>query len=299
MKKKLRFNSILLAVTLSFILVSCDSSVDIIDDGGSIERTIVKMEIPSQGKLDNYNWNNATLVWSQEFDDNNSFKENWVFDKNYNNLGNSDQLQFYTEENLEVSNGKLKIIAKKIGAGQSKGDYTSSRISGRFAFEYGRIEVSAKMPAGEKNGIWSKLGLIGDNIDVVGYPNCGLINIMEYLSYRPNETYIIVHSATNNDMNGNVISANTDVETAEEEFHAYGILWTDKYIKFYVDDISNIIYTLNRPSLATEENWPFDQPFYLLAQVVVGGRFAGAEGVNDSLFPTALEIEYIRVYHAL
>jgi len=294
MNKKLRFNSILLAVTLSFILMSCDSSVDIIHDGGSIERTIVKMEIPSQGKLDNYNWNDATLVYSQEFDDNYSFKENWVFE---NNLV-PDQLQIHQEENLEVSNGTLKIYARKVGAGQNKGDYTSSRISGIFAFEYGRIEIMAKLPEGEKPGIWSKLGLTGDNIDVVGYPTCGEIDIMEYFSYRPNETSVIVHSAVNNENNGNIIFANTTLETVEQEFHAYGILWTKDRIEFYIDDTENIIYTLNRPSDATEFNWPFDQPFYIVIDMVVGGRYAGGQGVNDSMFPAVMEIDYVRVYHA-
>ncbi len=293
MKKKLLFKRILLAVTLSFILVSCDSSDDAKEDDISTERTKIRMEIPSQGNLDNYNWNNAKLVWSQEFRDNNSFKDNWFFENNLE----PDQLQIPKEENVEVSNGTLKIHARKIGAGQNKGDYTSSRISGKFAFEYGRIEISAKLPVGEKNGIWSKLGLIGDNIGVVGFPNCGEIDIMEYFSSSPDTTYVFVHTAANN--TNNVLSKSNALETAEEDFHAYGILWTKDRIEFYTDDTANITYTLDRPSDSTEFNWPFDQPFYLLIDMVVGGRYAGGMGVDDSLFPTVMEIDYIRVYHAL
>lgn len=292
MKKKFTFKRILLAVTLSFILVSCDSSDDIKDDDISTERTKIRMEIPSQGNLDNYNWNNAKLVWSQEFKS--TKLDNWVFENN----PEPDQLQIFTEENVEVSNGTLKIYARKIGAGQNKGDYTSSRISGKFAFQYGRIEVSAKMPAGEKKGIWSKIGLIGDNIDVVGYPKCGEIDILEYFSSYPNEPYVIAHTAANNENNANLISTSNALETAEEEFHSYGILWTKDRIEFYNDDTENIFYTLNRPPDATEFNWPFDQPFYPLIDMVVGGRYAGGLGVDDSLFPTFMEIDYIRVYHA-
>ena len=124
---------------------------------------------------------------------------------------------------------------------------------------------------------------------------------MEYLSYRPNEIYIIVHSSANdsaNDpVNGPLIVAYKELETAEEEFHIYGLLWTNKYLKFYIDDPNNIIYTFHRPVVASEENWPFDQPFFLVADLVVGGQYGGVEGVDDSMFPATMEIDYIRVYH--
>lgn len=299
MKKRLKFIRILLAATLCLIILSCSSKDDVIVDTVSTERTKIIMEIPTQDNLDNYNWNKATLVWSQEFDPNFSLKENWVFENNYVNPDKADQLQTYTQENVEVSNGILKIYAKKIGLGHAKGDYTSSRISGKSAFKYGRIEIRAKLPEGEKNGIWSKLALIGDNENIVGWPDCGELDLMEYLSYKPNETYILVHTAANNVNNANLISKRNTLETAEEEFHAYGILWTRDRIKFYIDDTENIIYTLNRPSNATESNWPFDEPFYILIDMVVGGRYSGFEGVDDTIFPAVMEIDYIRVYHAL
>ena len=111
---------------------------------------------------------------------------------------------------------------------------------------------------------------------------------------KPILTYIVRQIMRND---GTLISANATVENAEEEFNAYGILWTDKYIKFYINDVNNIIYTFNKPSPATEENWPFDEPFYLLADLVVGGKYGGVEGVDDSMFPATMEIDYIRVYH--
>jgi len=298
MKKELTFKRILLAVALSFIAVSCDSSSDAAnDDVISLERTIITMEIPSQANLENYNWNNATLVWAEEFRNKDSFKDNWVFETDVNNLGNKDQLQFYKEENSEFRNGTLKIYARKVGVGQNKGDYTSSRISGRFAFQYGRLEVNAKFPVGEKNGIWSKLGLLGNNINVVGHPDSGEIDIVEYFSSAPNSYSVVAHSASNT---GNkIISQSNVLEEVEEDFHAYGILWTKNYIKYYIDYPENIIFTLDRPSDATEFDWPFDQPFYFLIDMVVGGNYAGAHGVDDSMFPAGMEIDYVRVYHAL
>ena len=295
MKKKFYFIGVVIAAIFNLCCLGCSTTDESISPDSEIERTKIIMDIPTtSGDID---WNRAKLVWSENFDDPTALGYNWVFEKNSDNPGVSDQLQSYQQDNVEVNDGTLKIYAKKVGAGQDKGDYTSARISSKFAFKYGRIEISAKLPGKEKRGIWAKASLFGDNIDIVGYPKCGEMDLMEYLSYQPNKTYIIVHSKVSNDSTGNLISASTDLETAEEEFHAYGILWTDKYIKFYVDDIQNIIYTLNKPSAATEENWPFDQPFYMLADVVVGGRFGGAEGVDDSMFPTALEIRYFRVYH--
>ncbi|MFD2834027.1 glycoside hydrolase family 16 protein [Gramella sp. AN32] len=298
MKTELIFNRFLLVVTVGFISLSCDKTDDTTDEGASMGRTKIRMEIPSGVNLDTYNWNNALLVWSKEFDENASLKDNWTFESNFNNLGSSDQLQSYSEKNAEVENGKLKIYARKVGAGQNQGDYTSSRLSGKFAFQYGRIEINAKLPMGEKSGLWSKLALLGNNIDEVGYPDSGEIDFMEYFSHLPNETYITVHSAANNGDNGNLITSRNVLETVEEEFHSYGILWTDNYIRFYIDNTNNIVYTLDRPSNATEFNWPYDQPFYLLIDMVVGGQFTGAQGVDDSMFPAVMEIDYIRVYHA-
>ncbi len=288
-KSKFYFNEIVGVLILNLFLLGCSSTDDSSEPEPVPERTKITMEIPINSDVD---WSNVELVWSEEFNST-ILDDIWVFEpKNTNNLDIADQLQIYREENVRVSGGTLKIYAKK-----EAGVYTSARLSGKYAFKYGRIEISAKLPEQEKKGIWAQLALIGDNENTVGWPQCGEIDIMEYLSYKPNETGINVHSSANNSMNGTLISANNDIESAEEEFHAYGILWTDKYIKFYIDDPANIIYTLNRPSSPTEANWPFDKPFYLLTDMVIGGKYGGAEGVDDSLFPAIMEIDYIRVYH--
>jgi beta-glucanase (GH16 family) len=177
-------------------------------------------------------------------------------------------------------------LQKKEGAGQSKGDYTSARLSSKFSFQHGRIEIRAKLPEGEKSGLWSQFALVGEN---GSYPDNGLINIMEYFSYKSNEIFITVHSAANNSSTANLISGNSILEAAEEEFHAYGILWTSNYIKFYIDDPENIFYELERPADPNDFNWPFDKPFYFITGMVVGGAHAGFQGVDDSIFPAVME----------
>src|SRR5690606_30181947 len=202
MNNKIIFKRIFLIVTLSFSLVGCSSDDDA-NDEPVLERTKIIMDSPTPSE--NIDWNNVKLVWSQEFNNNTSFGENWIFEKNLPDNEVADQLQKYFPENVEVNGGKLKIIAKKEGAGQNKGDYTSSRISSKYSFQHGRIEISAKLPAGEKSGIWSQIALVGE---YGHYPGNGLINIMEYFSYNPNEIFVTVHSTANNANNSNLITGN-------------------------------------------------------------------------------------------
>jgi beta-glucanase (GH16 family) len=290
-KGKFYFNEIVAVLILNLFLLGCSSN----DDSSEPvpERTQIIMETPINSEI--IDWNKAELVWNEEFNESTILEDIWAFEgKNTTNPEVVDQLQDYREENVSLSGGTLKIFAKK-----EAGIYTSARLTSKFSFQYGRIEISVKLPEQEKPGIWAKLALIGDNINVVGWPRCGEVDMLEYFSHNPNQTNIYVHSSVNNTNNGTLISANSYLESAEEEFHAYGVLWTDKYIKFYIDDPDNIIYTFNQPASPTEGNWPFDQPFFLLIDMVIGGKHAGSEGVDDSLFPAVMEIKYIRVYHAV
>ena len=84
--------------------------------------------------------------------------------------------------------------------------------------------------------------------------------------------------------------------TIEEEFHNYGILWTNKYLKFYIDDTDNVQLTFFRPVTSSAENWPFSKPFYFLMNIAVGGNWGGLEGVDDSIFPATMEVDYVHVY---
>lgn len=288
-KSKFYFNKIGVVLILNLFLIGCSNTDDPSDPETVPERTKITMEIPNS----DIDWNNVELVWNEEFNGSKKIDEIWAFEsKNILNPDIAGQLQDYQEENATLSGGTLKISAKK-----EAGVYTSARLSSKYAFKYGRIEISAKLPEQEKKGIWAKLALIGDNENIVGWPQCGEIDLLEYFSYNPNEIFINLHTNNNNAHNGTLLSANSHLESAEEEFHAYGILWTDMYIKFYLDDPDNIIYAFDRPSSPTEKNWPFDKPFYLFTDMVIGGKYGGAEGVDDSLFPAIMEIDYIRVYH--
>lgn len=288
----------LLFLCLSITLLNCSSSDENLNNFQKPEindTTVVGSDVNAQDY-----WTNTKLVWSDEFDGSNLSTENWIIETSLAGIGYPGWQNFTGDENLELSDGALKIISKKTGAGQQKGDYTSARINSSFAFTYGKLEVRAKLPGGNGSGLWSKLLLLGNNIGTVGYPKCGQISFMEYISHIPDKVFNTVHNAENV-LTGQKTAANSgfiSLETAEEEFHLYGVLWTHEYLKFYVDDIENIVYSFTRPSSPNENNWPFSNSFYFVLDTSIGSEFSDGNGVEDSIFPSTFEIDYVRVYHA-
>ena len=287
-KSKLYFNVIVAAI-LNSLLLGCSSKDESQNPEPFQERIKVTMPIPDDGDVD---WSDVELVWNEEFDGSTKLDDILIFESNDpNNPNTADELQIYRKENVEMSGGILKIFAK-----EEAGEYSSARLSSKYAFQYGRIEIKAKLPRQQTKGLWTKMALVGDNIDVVGWPVAGEIDIIEYFTNDPGRIYNYIHSGSNNGANGTLINSEYSLESPGKDFHVYGILWTNKYIQFYVDNQDNITYTFLRPSTPTDQNWPFNNPFYLLTGIVIGGQYGG-EGVDASLFPASLEIDYIRVYH--
>ncbi|MGB5319883.1 glycoside hydrolase family 16 protein [Eudoraea sp.] len=242
-------------------------------------------------------WDNAELVWADEFEGSTLISENWTFETGDHGWGNNELQNYVEDDNVEVSEGTLKIMAKKVEGFPVGAKYTSTRLNSKKQFLYGRMEIRAKIPEDKGNGIWPALWMLGNNIQNIGWPACGEIDIMEYVSFEPNQMHFSIHSTANNHKNGTQITSGpVKLETIEEEFHNYGLLWTDKYIKFYIDDIENIALNFQRPAISNSENWPFSKPFYFLMNIAVGGDWGGLNGVDDSIFPATMEVDYVRVY---
>ncbi len=273
---------------------------------GCLDLTIKEVELgeeESSGVIEGVDvndpdyWNSAELVWSDEFNGNSLSEMNWKFETGQHGWGNNEWQNYVANDNVEVSNGTLKIIAKKIGTGQKVGDYTSTRLNSNKAFTFGRMEIRAKIPADKGRGLWPALWMLGSNISSVGWPACGEIDMMEYVSYDPKTVHFTIHSTANNHVNGTqVTSGPVALDTVEEKFHAYGLLWTENYLKFYVDEIDNVTFAFQRPFSYNDNNWPFSKPFYFLMNIAVGGNWGGLEGVNDAVFPAVMEVDYVRVY---
>lgn len=242
-------------------------------------------------------WDSAELVWSDEFDGDVLDADKWKFETGAHGWGNNEWQNYVETGVTEVSGGTLKITAHKTGPGQHVGDYESARLNSKKSFTYGRLEIRARIPEHRGNGIWPALWMLGSNIGSVGWPGCGEIDIMEYVSFEPDQVHFSLHSTANNHRSGTQITTGpVGLPSIEEAFHNYGVLWTRDYLKFYLDDPANVMLTFVRPSPTTAENWPFGQPFYFLMNIAVGGDWGGQQGVDDAIFPAVMEVDYVRVY---
>jgi len=236
------------------------------------------------------------LVWADEFDKAGlPDTAKWTYQTGGNGWGNNEK-QFYTSqrpENARIENGKLIIEARK--EAYQGNNYTSARLltRGKQTWTYGRIDVRAKLPKGV--GTWPAIWMLGTNLTRVGWPLGGEIDIMEHVGFDEGVVHGTIHSEAYNhikktEKGGSVII--TDVTTA---FHTYAIDWTADQIDFYVDEKK--YYSVQKATLGSSEaQWPFDQPFYLLLNVAVGGNWGGQKGIDESIWPQRMEVDYVRVY---
>lgn len=258
--------------------------------GGEVyfEKQTINISSDDPGYLSTF-----TLSWADEFDGTSVKTSNWTFETGASGWGNN-ELQNYTNgDNAEVKDGKLIITAKKVNDKQQVGSYTSTRLisQGKQAFTYGKMEIRAKLPSGK--GIWPAIWMLGENISSVSWPACGEIDIMEYVGYQPNTIHATVHTTAGSGANGD--GSSKTLETAEEDFHVYGLIWTEKEMIFYTDSPENVTHRY-APSNKSDDNWPFDKQQFFILNVAVGGNWGGAQGIDNSIFPQSMEIDYVRVY---
>lgn len=228
-----------------------------------------------------------SLVFSDEFDANGApDPSKWGYDIGTGSGGwGNNELQYYTNrlDNAFVSNGTLKI--KAIKENFSGSAYTSARIltQNKFSFKYGKVEVKAKLPAGV--GTWPAVWMLGSNITTVSWPACGEIDIMEHKGSQLNKIYGTVHHPAR--FGGNADGGTRDITNATTEFHIYTMEWNATSIKFLVD--GNVFHTV-----ANTSSLPFNQNFFLIMNLAMGGTFGGA--VESGFNNATMEIDYIRVY---
>ncbi len=232
------------------------------------------------------------LVWSDEFNGAaNSAPDatKWAFDLGGGGWGNA-EYQVYTNkpENVSLDGaGKLRITAIR-NAGPS---YTSGRLKtkGLFSQKYGRFEASIKTPTGP--GIWPAFWMLGSNIDTTPWPQCGEIDIMEQRGQQSNITIGSVHGPGYS--GGNAISKSYAIQNRrfDADYFIYAVEWGEGYIDFFVNDF---LYKRITPSDVTGQ-WVYDQPFFLILNVAVGGNFVGFP-TDGTPFPQTMLIDYVKVY---
>lgn len=233
--------------------------------------------------------------WSEEFNyEGKPDSSKWSFDygTGENGWGNN-ELQYYvnTPQNIAVNNGILQIHA--IHEPTNEMAYSSSKIKtlGKKGFKYGRIEVAAKVP--RQVGTWPAVWMMPVHNVYGGWPKSGEIDIVEHVGYDPNQLHITVHTLDYNGMNNNQKGSNTHVERAISHFNIYRIDWTEEGIIGYINDKKVYEYLNNGKGYAS---WPFDQEFYLIVNLAVGGNWGGRQGVENETFPATFEVDYIRYY---
>lgn len=236
------------------------------------------------------------LVFADEFDVDGAPDPNiWAFDigTGSNGWGNN-ELQYYTNrpENVIVQNGYLIITARRE---QFQGSgYTSARLKTQniFSQKYGRFEARIKLPLGR--GMWPAFWMLGSNIEQVGWPQCGEIDIMEYLGNRPTEVFGTLHGpgfSGGESIGKKYILPKGRFDT---EFHVFGIEWTEKHVNWYVDDV--LYSQITRKEIEDEGGeWVFDNDFFMLLNLAVGGNLPGSPNA-DTMFPQRMIVDYVRVY---
>lgn len=246
---------------------------------------------------------NYSLVWSDEFDvaglpDSNK----WAYDIDRNFLGwYNNELQYYSNarlENSRVENGSLIITARRedlstAGFSDWGGQrYSSARMvtRGKQAWTYGFIEIRAKLPCGR--GSWPALWMLSAPPQTA-WPADGEIDIMEHVGFDPGVVHGTMHTEAYNHTRNNSRSASTTVPDVCTAFHKYQLTWNANQIKVGIDDRNFYQYSNDGSGNAS---WPFDSPQYLIFNIAVGGDWGGQMGVDDTIFPIQMEVDYVRVY---
>lgn len=236
------------------------------------------------------------LVWADEFNYNGlPDSTKWDYDVGRTGWGN-DEKQYYSKKRLEnarVENGKLIIEARRDLYNSYK--YTSARLvtANKGDWTYGRFEVRAKLPSGK--GTWPAIWMLPTtwNLGNGGWPDNGEIDIMEHVGYDPG----VIHGSTHCNMyvwsKGTQKTATINIPDYTTAFHTYAMEWDKDKIKMFVDDK---LYFTSLNEGKGWQYWPFFKDFHFILNIAVGGSWGGAQGIDNSIFPQKMEVEYVRVY---
>jgi len=257
----------------------------------------------------------GTLVWSDEFMNSTGSPAQpdptiWTYDTGNSGFGNA-ELETYCAWGSSTSpcstanpsefvgtDGYLHIEAQQ----PSPGVYTSARLKtqGLFSFQYGRLEISAKVP--EAQGFWPAGWLLGNNIATVNWPACGEQDDMERVNAAASPDW------NSGSVHGTGFTGGTGLgtdyffpsgETAGSAFHTYGMIWSPGSVEYYVDSPSNIYATYTPSSLngLSGAVWPFDggQSNFIILNLAIGGDWPGPPD-NTTPFPSEMLVDYVRIY---
>lgn len=241
------------------------------------------------------------LVWADEFEsEGRPDPEKWSYESGGEGGGNN-EMQYYTEDrpaNARVQNGRLIIEARN--ERWNGHYYTSARLvtEGKGDWTYGRFEVRARLPSGR--GTWPAIWMLPSQEKHGGehWLDNGEIDIVEHVGHAPDTVHTTVHTRAYNALKGNQRESTVHIPDARSAFNVYALEWTPFEIRGYVNGEQHFSFGNERQAdpEADYRHWPFDQPFHLVINLAVGGTWGGAEGIDSSVWPQRLEVDYVRVY---
>ena len=233
------------------------------------------------------------LVWSDEFDtDTVPNSNNWGYDVGGSGWGNN-ELEYYTDarpENARIENGNLVIEARLEDFGGKH--YTSARIltKGKASWTEGKSEIRAKLPSGV--GTWPAIWMLSATNPLV-WPDDGELDIMEEVGFNPNVIYGTAHNKAFNGAQGTQKGGSTSIPDAQDSFHIYSIEWSSKAVTWSVDSVGYFTYT---PPDYGFNYWPYTSDFFLIMNIAIGGNWGGQHGVDDSIFPQQMLVDWVHIY---
>ncbi len=250
-------------------------------------------------KKDESSQDGYKLVWADEFDyEGLPDSSKWSYDTKGNEWGwGNNEEQYYTSRrmaNSEVKDGKLYITAIKENYKDHK--FTSARLitKGKGDWLYGKVEVCAKLPEGR--GLWPAIWMLPTDGEYGSWPNSGEIDIMENVGYMPDTILATAHTQAYNHKINTQRGDTIVVPTCYDRYHLYQLEWEPEQYRVFVD--GEHVFTFENEGTGYKE-WPFDKPFHLLLNVAVGGNWGGTKGIDYSIFPRSMEVDYVRVYQKI
>ncbi len=236
-----------------------------------------------------------SMAWQDEFNGSILDEASFNFElgdgcPNLCGWGNN-ELQLYTDEpsNVILENGSLVIRATR----ETSRDFRSGRITtkDKRSFKYGRIDVRAKITRGQ--GMWPAIWMLGQNIDDVGWPASGEIDIMENVGHLAATSHGTAHWGPRgrgySTFDGSSLTIDEDFA---ERFHVFSLVWEEDLIEWYIDETK--FFTLT-PANTRGEAWRFNEEFFFIFNVAVGGNWPGNPD-STTEFPQQMDVDYIRVF---
>lgn len=248
---------------------------------------------------------NYIQVWADEFEQASPIPDpdNWGYDLGYGSDGwGNDEWQSYTnnQQNVKVEDGKLVISAvwdsvNYAVPGKRDGSVTSARVNtkNKFSFKFGKVQARIQAPTDK--GMWPAFWMLGKNVDTVGWPQCGEIDIMEISPLHHDSQTSLCTMHWWNDESDTHSSYGTSKRLSaplSDAYHVYEVEWDERRVVGRIDDQIYFVKILD-PSTMDE----FLKEFFLVLNVAVGGNLGGAPDATTH-WPQRMYIDWVRVYQS-